>query len=296
MQISWTDVSKVISSVLGQTHHLKQIVPVTGGSINSSFKACSDHQCFFIKINTKAHFSMFRAEEIALLELASQASIRVPQPICIGQNQKHSFIVMEFLSMIPASEKTLNQLGEQLAKMHYYQKKLFGWQQNNTIGLTKQINTFSDDWTQFWQKNRLGFQLEQAKGNGMPLPILEKGLRLQQHIPVFFTDYNPYPSLLHGDLWGGNMGSDKQGKPVIFDPAIYYGDRETDLAMTELFGGFSAEFYQAYNSILPVDSGYSIRKRIYNLYHLLNHFNLFGGSYLSQVESTLDRVLPEIKA
>jgi len=125
--------------------------------------------------------------------------------------------------------------------------------------------------------------------------LLRRGEALQATLTHFFTDHRPTPSLLHGDLWSGNYAFDAQGRPVIFDPAVYFGDRETDLAMTELFGGFPAAFYAAYNAAWPLDAGYATRKTLYNLYHILNHFNLFGGGYLSQAQGMIDRLLSECR-
>ena len=131
--------------------------------------------------------------------------------------------------------------------------------------------------------------------NGYGDDVAELGQRLSARLPDLFDGYTPEASLLHGDLWGGNWGVDVSGEPVLFDPAVYYGDREADLAMTELFGGFSREFYAAYRQAWPLDAGYSTRKKLYNLYHVLNHFNLFGGGYLSQAQGMIDALSSEIR-
>ena len=175
--------------------------------------------------------------------------------------------------------------------MHKSTSKRFGWSRDNTIGATKQINQTKADWIDFWREHRLGFQLDLAKQKGISRSLTIKGEELLKELDRFFTGYVPEASLLHGDLWSGNIGYLENGEAVVFDPAVYYGDREADIAMTELFGGFPAEFYTAYNEAWPLDHGYRQRKSLYNLYHVLNHFNLFGGSYAIQAENMLYRLL-----
>ncbi|MGZ8947750.1 MAG: fructosamine kinase family protein, partial [Methylococcaceae bacterium] len=170
----------------------------------------------------------------------------------------------------------------------------FGWHRDNTIGSTLQINNQSNDWLTFWREQRLGFQLKLAGNNGYGGSLQANGECLCSDMAILFNDYMPQPSLLHGDLWAGNAAVDKLGSPVIFDPACYYGDREADLAMTELFGGFSRDFYAAYQAVWPLDDGYDVRKTLYNLYHILNHLHLFGGGYLRQAESMMAMLLSEI--
>ena len=153
------------------------------------------------------------------------------------------------------------------------------------------VNTQTEDWIEFWREQRLGFQLNLAKQNGASLSLYNKGTELLNNLYVFYSDYTPQASLLHGDLWSGNYGYLKEGTPVIFDPAVYYGDREADIAMTEMFGGFPDEFYSAYNQEWPLDKGYRQRKKLYNLYHILNHFNMFGGGYAMQAENMIEQLL-----
>jgi fructosamine-3-kinase len=185
-------------------------------------------------------------------------------------------------------------LGQQLAALHQINQPYYGWQQNNTIGSTEQINNSSDDWIGFWREHRLGFQLSLAEKNGYGGSLIRSGERLSESLDCFFSNYTPQPSLLHGDLWSGNASVTNDGEPIIYDPACYYGDREADIAMTELFGGFGSNFYAAYNESYPLDSNYTIRKTLYNLYHILNHLNLFGEGYLHQAENMIDSLLAEI--
>ena len=177
--------------------------------------------------------------------------------------------------------------------MHRVTATRVGWHRDNTIGATPQINTPGADWIAFWRQHRLGFQLRLAGENGHRGRLLTQGERLLEQLPVFFSGYEPRPSLLHGDLWSGNAAFMRDGTPVIFDPAVYYGDREADIAMTELFGGFSAEFYRAYDETDPRDPGYATRKLLYNLYHVLNHLNLFGGGYRAQAERVIGELLAQ---
>jgi fructosamine-3-kinase len=153
------------------------------------------------------------------------------------------------------------------------------------------VNTPSASWTEFFRERRLRYQLELAARNGYGGRLQELGAELLAHIEPLLADHTPAPSLLHGDLWGGNAAVDSEGAPVIFDPAVYYGDREADLAMTRLFGGFSAAFYSAYESAWPLPKGARARVDLYNLYHVLNHVNLFGGGYEAQAESMMERLL-----
>jgi fructosamine-3-kinase len=178
--------------------------------------------------------------------------------------------------------------------MHRVTQARFGWVQDNTIGSTPQINTPEEDWIVFWREHRLRFQLHLATRHGHGGRLRERGERLLDEFPRLFAEYQPAASLLHGDLWSGNYAYTREGEPVIFDPAVYYGDREADLAMTELFGGFGREFYAAYREAYPLDEGYAVRKTLYNLYHVLNHLNLFGGGYLSQAQGMIDRLLSEL--
>jgi fructosamine-3-kinase len=236
---------------------------------------------------------MFAAEAEGLDELAASGTIRVPRPICHGVADGQAYLVLEALEL--GGSGAMEAFGAQLAAMHRHTGERFGWHRDNTIGSTLQPNDRESDWVTFWRARRLGFQLEQAAGNGCSRALLSGGEELMERLPALFTDYRPAPSLLHGDLWGGNYAVTSGGEPVIFDPAVYYGDREADLAMTELFGGFGTRFYAAYNAAWPLDPGYPVRKTLYNLYHVLNHFNMFGGGYAGQAESMVGRLLAELR-
>lgn len=237
---------------------------------------------------------MFEAEAAGLQEIRNSRTLRAPAPICWSGNTSEAWLVLEYVEMRGESGSGAA-LGEGLAAMHHVSSGEFGWTCNNTIGATPQINARSSNWIDFWRKHRLGYQLQLAKANGYSGRLQTQGERLMGQLDCFFPDGQPAVSLLHGDLWSGNYNFDETGQPVIFDPAVYYGDRETDIAMTELFGGFPGSFYAAYRSAYPLDADYATRKTLYNLYHILNHLNLFGRGYLSQAEQMMGRLLAEIR-
>lgn len=267
---------------------------VSGGCINTAVVLRDDTSAFFVKINNADRLEMFEAEESGLEEIAETKSLRVPEVIASGVIGEQSFLAMEFIEFGGKTARGAAEAGKRLAMMHRRRMPKFGWYRDNTIGLTTQRNRPSDDWISFFSNHRLGFQLKLAERNGFGGQIQEKGARVLEGVP-HFIDHNPVPSLLHGDLWSGNISYDRRGLPVVFDPAVYYGDREADIAMTELFGGFGDDFWMAYRSAWPLDSGYRTRRTLYNLYHVLNHLNLFGSSYAAQAESMMDRLLSELR-
>jgi protein-ribulosamine 3-kinase len=232
----------------------------------------------------------FAAEADGLAALAA-AGARVPAPLCRGEAGEEAFLVLEHLELRGTGDHAA--LGRMLAQVHAVRGEFFGWRRDNYIGRTHQINRRSSSWVDFWCDSRLRPQLALAKKNRLGSGLLGKGERLLQAVPRLLSGHAPPASLLHGDLWGGNAGFLAGGAPVLFDPAVYWGDREADLAMTELFGGFPASFYSAYAEIAPLDPGYATRKNLYNLYHVLNHANLFGGGYASGAERMIDRLLAQ---
>ena len=286
-----TTVSEAISVATGSPFVCTRHSALSGGCINQGFVlAGSDGRRFFAKLNDAALLNQFRAEADGLLELETAAAIRVPHPVTSGVSGNEAFLVLEWLNLGGGEHPAL--LGQQLALLHRHSQPDFGWRHDNNIGSTPQLNTPLPDWAEFYRSRRLLPQLDLARSNAAPRPLLVQVERLLERVEAFFPGYQPIPSLLHGDLWSGNHGY-ADGVPVVFDPAVYYGDREADLAMTELFGGFSASFYAAYREVWPLDPGYRVRKHLYNLYHVLNHFNLFGGGYGAQAESMAARLLAE---
>ena len=257
---------------------IESAAPVAGGCINECYRVTREGVRRFLKVNDAQYADAFAAEADGLQALR-EAGMHAPAPLAHGVAAERAYLLLEFLDLSGAAD--FARLGRMLAATHKQTGARFGWHRDNYIGATPQANGWKESWAQFWLERRLQPQLELARRNGFvirtpPLTLLE--------------GYEPRASLLHGDLWSGNAGFTAEG-PVVFDPAVYYGDREADLAMTELFGGFPREFYRAYAESFPLEEGYERRKALYNLYHLLNHLNLFGGGYLGQVKATLGLLL-----
>ncbi|MDQ3187104.1 MAG: fructosamine kinase family protein [Pseudomonadota bacterium] len=289
----WADIAAQISVPTGRPFIVEQASSISGGCINETYRIEGDGQRFFVKLNNIDSLAMFEAEAAGLQEIHKSRTLRVPLPVCWGTNKSKAWLVLEYLEMDNVSCGDAAALGLGLAAMHHSSSEKFGWVRDNTIGATPQINKFSSNWIQFWREHRLGYQLQLAGTNGHTGKLQTLGDQLLAQLDCFFPGWEPAVSLLHGDLWSGNYSFDCAGQPVLFDPAVYYGDRETDIAMTELFGGFSTVFYAAYREAYPLDTGYATRKTLYNLYHILNHLNLFGGGYLNQAEQMISRLLAE---
>jgi fructosamine-3-kinase len=234
---------------------------------------------------------MFVAETAGLAAIGATATLPVPRSITHGTVDDRSYLLLEYLELGSRGNAAL--LGERLAALHRHTASQFGFPHDNFIGSTPQPNARKNDWIDFWREQRLGFQLRLAAKNGYG-ELQHEGERLLDALPAFFADYTPRPSLLHGDLWSGNHAYLADGTPVIFDPAAYYGDRECDLAMTELFGGYPADFYAAYRAAWPLDEGYGTRRDLYNLYHILNHANLFGDGYVRQAAQMMQKLSARI--
>ena len=303
----WDKIAGHISEITGETFSLDHRHSVSGGCINQGYSISCSSRAYFAKINQASQIAMFEAEALGLQQMRATQTIRVPEPICWGTEGNSAYIVLEWLDLgSRGGDRAWEEMGRKLAAMHKYTppnppllrggeepnstllRGVFGWDINNTIGSTVQINNWTVNWAEFWAELRIGYQLKLARRRGGHFP---QGERLLEVIPELLAGHEPQPSLVHGDLWGGNAGVTSGGEPVIFDPAAYFGDREVDIAMTELFGGFPAEFYRGYNQVWPLDLGYEKRKILYNLYHILNHFNLFGGSYASQANQMINRIL-----
>jgi fructosamine-3-kinase len=291
----WTHIAAAIAQKLDRPCKIVSRVPVAGGCINQTELITDNTGArFFVKIGRSASLEMFAAEARGLVEMAATATITVPVPICWGQESGRGYLVMTDLDLRSSpSDNNWREMGRQLAALHRYPispSPKFGWHIHNTIGSTPQVNTWETDWTTFFRDWRIGYQIELVKRRKSNIFRAEE---LMAAIPQILAHHHPVPSLVHGDLWGGNAGFTRDSQPAIFDPATYWGDREVDLAMTELFGGFPSDFYAGYNEVYPLATGYDRRRHLYNLYHLLNHENLFGG-YLDRVNATIDRVLADI--
>lgn len=264
-----------------------------GGDISESFTLTDGARSFFVKTQPAARLDLFEAEAAGLAELAAAQAVRVPAVIVHGSAAGRAYLVLEALPLGGRGDAA--QLGRQLAQQHRVTAARFGDARDNWIGSTPQPNGWLDDWITFWRERRLGFQLKLAAQNGYGGTLQRDGEALLARLGDFFVGHRPQPSRLHGDLWGGNHGFLADGTPVIFDPAVYHGDRECDLAMSEHFGGFAPAFYSGYGEAWPLDAGYAVRKTLYNLYHVLNHANLFGGGYAGQAQRMVAQLLAEAR-
>jgi fructosamine-3-kinase len=269
-------------------------VAVHGGCISRCWRWETAAGPVFVKEAGPGQVAMLEAEKRGLEELLAAGALRVPAPLALGTFEGGAFLALEWIDFAPVTPAVEERLGEQLAALHRNRAERFGFDRDNFIGSTPQPNGWRADWVVFLREARLGLQLDLAAAGGHGGRLQERGRRLLDLLEVFFATYRPAPSLLHGDLWGGNWGADTTGSPVIYDPAVYYGDREADIAMTKLFGGFGPRFYSAYVASWPLDQAAGTRRDLYNLYHVLNHLNLFGGSYRAQAESMIDQLLAAV--
>lgn len=285
-------ISAGLSEALGGHFQLEWVRNLHGGDINHAALVRWGSTDCFVKYHASAPPGMFAAEAQALTELSDMGRIKVPRPITTGNDGTTDWLVLEYIELNTSGSAA--QLGEDLAALHHVTREQYGWRLNNYIGTTPQINTPCDCWSDFWRDFRLKPQLEMATAVGHRGRLPDMGERLLANMDRLMDGHQPPASLLHGDLWGGNKAFTMGGTPIIFDPASYYGDRETDIAMTELFGGFGSEFYSAYQANLPLADGYRMRRDLYNLYHMLNHLNLFGGAYLSRCQSMIERLLVQV--
>lgn len=287
-------VESAVTAETGQPFVLAHTRPIGGGCIHRAAKISGeDGRCFFLKRNQIQHKDAFAAESTALRILAESGPVRFPRPVGIASTRTEAALILEFLPLGGASnEAGFQSLGTQLARLHQHSHPQFGWASDNYIGASPQLNTWSEQWIPFLRDFRLLPQIRWARRKGLPLQEADS---LLDQLPAFFPGGEPAPSLLHGDLWAGNAAFLQEGSPVLFDPASYYGDREADLAMTEMFGGFPKAFYDAYHAEWPIPNEYSVRKDLYNLYHLLNHFNLFGGGYGDSANQTIRSLLSSVR-
>lgn len=292
----WDDINAAIEQTTGSpVRGARRPRSIASGGINRTASIGTSDTRYFVKLNdAPGSREMFEAEAAGLRLLAQPGALRVPQPICLGTSGTTAYLVLEHIAFGRGGAAGDERLGAGLAAIHRVTRSCFGWDRDNTIGSTPQINRQTDDWITFYRDQRLAFQLALAERNGHAGPLTEAGHRLLEKLPAICAGHHPLASLLHGDLWGGNAAFDCDGVPVIYDPAVYFGDRETDLAMTELFGGFGAPFYRAYQAAWPLDAGYELRRDLYQLYHVLNHLNLFGTSYAGSARRLIDRLLAAV--
>jgi fructosamine-3-kinase len=283
-----------VQGVLGCTLDATPAARVGGGSIAECMHWQGATGDVFLKLAPVDRRSALEAEATGLAELAAAAAIRVPAVLGTGAAGATAWLALEWIDFRTPGRHAEAVLGERLAALHRVGAPRFGWHRDNTIGGSPQRNPWDDDWARFFVRQRLAPQLALAERSGASARLLDRGRHVCGLAGALFAHYRPLPSLLHGDLWGGNWAADARGEPVVFDPAVYFGDREADLAMTRLFGGFGPAFYAAYQSDWPLDQAAGTRRGFYNLSHLLNHLNLFGGGYAAQAEGLIDGLLAEL--
>ncbi|ROR34300.1 fructosamine kinase family protein [Inmirania thermothiophila] len=291
----WGGVEAAIAAAAGRPFRIGRRREVGGGCIHRAAVVEGEGGRWFVKRNRAAALPQFEAEADGLAALAAAGALRVPRPLTWGEACGEAYLVMEYLPLGRAGPQAEEALGRGLAALHRCAGEAFGWHRDNFIGATPQPNPRERRWAVFFREQRIAHQLRLARERGAPGGLLRRGEALLAAIPALLAGHDPVPSLIHGDLWGGNWAADEDGRPVIFDPAVYHGDREADLAMTELFGGFGPRFHAAYREAWPLDAGYGVRRTLYNLYHVLNHFNLFGGGYAAQAEAMMERLLAEVR-
>ena len=272
-------------------NEITAVQSVSGGDINRAYRLSISGKPVFMKANSKDNLPFFLAEAAGLETIAETNTIRVPKILGVGTDQKYgSFLLLEWCQGKP-SPKFFENFGHQLAAMHLSNTEnlietgKFGYYQDNYIGSSKQANTIHDSWISFFRDCRLAPQFRRASGY-FDSADCRRMKYLLEHLDLYLPEPEK-PSVLHGDLWCGNYITGNDGEAWLIDPAVYIGNSEADLAMTELFGGFPREFYRAYDEVSRIDREYVQRRDLYNLYHVLNHFNLFGGSYLWEVKRIL---------
>jgi protein-ribulosamine 3-kinase len=290
---AWSDLVQKLDNQHGIRLLGKRARSVSGGDIHRAHRVESESGPLFIKTNTDLHLDHFQAEFAGLQALAANGALRVPQALACGLAGETAYLVLEWLDLVSPDRDSATRMGQGLAALHQSTADCFGFPGDNYIGRTPQPNSFSRNWADFFREHRLGFQLDLAIANGFQF-LRGDGQRLVRDLDALFVGYEPAPSLLHGDLWGGNWAALDTGEPVIFDPAVYYGDRETDLAMTRLFGGFGETFYTAYEAMWPMSEGWQGRCELYQLYHVLNHANLFGAGYARDAQQRIKCLLAKL--
>ena len=278
---------------------LMATTPVSGGCIHTALRLDGEDAGgktkHFAKLAEIDRAPMLAAEAEGLAAIRAAGAVRVPNVMAHGEDGETAWLVLEWLELAPLGPASGARLGTALAAQHRLPQNAFGWGKDNFIGASPQRNGWHEDWLAFWKDKRIHEQLRMAMAKRYPSKLMDRGERLLADCEAFYRTHRPKSSLLHGDLWGGNASALDDGTPVVFDPAVYCGDREADLAMTELFGGFPKDFHAAYRAAWPLDDGYAVRRDFYNLYHVLNHANLFSGGYVEQSARLIERLIAEIR-
>jgi len=270
-----------------QDDRIIEVNSISGGSINSAYSVKTHDNSYFLKFNTAAiHPQMFSSEFKGLQLLSKTSSIRIPKPLYYYEGQEYSFILMELIEEKEKEDFFWENFASQLAQMHQATSHNYGLDFDNYMGSLYQSNKYHDSFTEFFINERLLPQIKIARDKRLlNINHVKKGEGLFEELPSIFPIEKP--ALVHGDLWSGNFMQDENGKPVFMDPAVYYGHREVDIAMTTMFGGFSVQFYKSYHQFHPLEKGWESRLPYYNLYPILIHINLFGHSYVASLEKIL---------
>ncbi|WP_172204868.1 fructosamine kinase family protein [Niveibacterium sp. COAC-50] len=276
-------VEEAARGALGTAFRVTSAEPASGGT-HRNWIVGSAAQRVFVKTSAATNLALFDAEVDALSAIAATGTIRTPAIVASGASEAHAFLILEHLPLRPMQAADAPRCAAALAQLHSTVGEHYGWRRNNFIGQSPQDNSPRADWPAFFAHQRLAPQFAEAARRGYRGDLQNHGERIIDKIGAFFLERRPEPALLHGDLWAGNIAVTAEGEPVVFDPATYFGDREADFAMSELFGGLPERFYLSYMQAAPLAEGYPQRRTLYNLYHMLNHLNLFGASYLRQAE------------
>lgn len=284
----WQTIEQSISKSIGERFIVKHKKIISSGDINLCYWISNYHHNYFVKLQRKSQINQFETEAYSLKQIKQLDIIPCPDVIAFGTTLDKSFLVLEYIAFNNATQTDWYQFGKQLAYMHKQSSHgKFGWQQDNFIGTTPQPNNWRSNWRTFFAEQRIGWQLQLLAEKSITFGSIEHIIDVCHDI---LLHHQVTPCLVHGDLWQGNVRFSNEG-PFIFDPASYYGDREVDLAMTELFGQLPSAFYRGYQAAYPIEKDYDKRKHVYNFYHILNHANLFGGVYIEQSKANLARIL-----
>lgn len=293
IQFDTANLDELIRILWGKDVAVLRRRPVGGGSINRTEAVdLTSERRIFVKTNTSDHTGLFEEEARGLRALHASGGPRIPVPYAIGTGTRDQILIMEYIAGGRKNPVFYRELGVSLATLHRMRRnRRCGFDRDNHIGETPQKNGWDGNWFRFFGEKRLIFQTRLARHRGYDDGRMERqAAKLVERLPDILPPLDDgTASLLHGDLWGGNIMAGEDGEPVLIDPAAYFGHREADLAMTRLFGGFGSDFYRSYHETWPLQPGFDERADVYNLYHLLNHLNLFGRSYLESCRSILRR-------
>ncbi|PJG86332.1 fructosamine kinase family protein [Conservatibacter flavescens] len=285
----WKAISQVLADQFGAYYNIKQKTPVLSGETHEAWIIDDGIQPVFVKVNEKSYRSMFRAEADQLDLLAKSHTIHVPRVYGIGCSTTHAFLLLEaFTFQTSPLSSDMTEFGEKIAQLHQWkQQDKYGLDFDTWLGKVHQPNEWKTNWATFFSEQRIGWQLQLCKEKNIEFGDVT---HITQAIAAQLAKHNPSPALLHGDLWAKNYGATNQGI-IVYDPACYWGDRECDIAFSELFSPFSPHFYEAYHRVYPLDEGYAQRKPIYQLYYLLNFSHRYQGEYIEKAQQIIDLFL-----